>query len=52
LFIFLTKSYLPFKPANIPFILLSGILCTGIAMISTGMIKKNEWTHLFSETIR
>jgi O-antigen/teichoic acid export membrane protein len=52
LFIFLTKSYLPFKPANIPFILLTGILCTGIAMISTGMIKKNEWTHLFSETIR
>jgi O-antigen/teichoic acid export membrane protein len=52
LFIFLTKSYLPFKPANIPFILLTGLISTGIAMISTGMIKKNEWTHLFSETIR
>jgi O-antigen/teichoic acid export membrane protein len=52
LFIFLTKLYLPFKPANIPFILLTGLLSTGIAMISTGMIKKNEWTHLFSETIR
>jgi O-antigen/teichoic acid export membrane protein len=52
LFIFLTKSYLPFKPANIPFILLTGLLSTGIAMISTGMIKKNEWTPLFSETIR
>ena len=52
LFIYLIKSYLPFKPSNLPFILLSGLLSTGIAMISTGMIKKNEWTHLFSETIR
>ena len=52
LFIFLTKSYLPFKLSNIPFILLAGLLSTGIATISTGMIKKNEWTHLFSETIR
>jgi hypothetical protein len=52
LFIYLIKSYLPFNPANIPFILLTGLLSTGITMISTGMIKKNEWTHLFSETIR
>jgi len=52
LFIFLTKSYLPFKLSNIPFILLAGLLSAGIATISTGMIKKNEWTHLFSETIR
>lgn len=45
------KFFLPFTPVNLPIIILIGLLFTGIAMVSTGMLSKKEWRHLYNETI-
>ena len=51
LFVISIKSFFPFTPANLPIIIVIGSLLTGIAMVSTGMINRNEWSHLYNETI-
>jgi O-antigen/teichoic acid export membrane protein len=45
------KFFLPFTSVNLPIIILIGLLFTGIAMVSTGMLSKKEWRHLYNETI-
>lgn len=45
------KFFLPFRAPNLPLILLTGLLLSGIAMGITGMIHKSDWRHLPNETV-
>ena len=51
LFIIFIKFFFPFTLSNLPIIIIIGSLLIGIASVSTGMINRNEWSHLYNETI-